>query len=103
MMKKMNMKELEGVVEVIIRFEDHELHIPQAEVTKMFMGGEIYQVAGNAKKRERTDVEIIEIEISQDDIDLIIKQTGVSEQEAEDALVETEGDLAKAITLLKSK
>lgn len=103
MMKKMKMQELKGVEEVIIRFADHELVIPQAEVTKMQMGGEVYQVSGNAKKRERTDVEIIEIEISDDDIALVANQAGVSEQEAEDALLESEGDIAKAILALKSK
>ncbi|MBD3193006.1 MAG: nascent polypeptide-associated complex protein [Candidatus Heimdallarchaeota archaeon] len=102
MMKKMKMQQLKGVVEVIIRFEDHELVIPQAEVTKMVAGGEIYQIAGTSKKRERTDVEIIEIEISDDDIALVASQAGVSEAEAEEALLNSEGDIAKAIMLLKS-
>jgi len=103
MMKKMKMEELSGVEEVIIRFEDHELVIPKAEVTRMQMGSEVYQVSGNAKKRERTDVEIIEIEISDEDIQLVASQAGVTEQEAEDALLESEGDIAKAIMFLKSK
>ena len=103
MMKKMKMQELQGVEEVIIRFADYELAIPNAEVTKMLMGGEVYQISGNAKRRDRTDVEIIEVEISDDDINLVATQAGVSEQEAEDALLESEGDIAKAIMYLKSK
>ncbi|NHJ05493.1 MAG: Nascent polypeptide-associated complex protein [Candidatus Heimdallarchaeota archaeon] len=103
MMKKMKMQELNGVEEVIIRFADHELFIPNAEVTKMMMGGESYQITGNSKRRDRTDVEVIEIEISDDDIALVAAQAGVSEQEAEDALLESEGDIAKAIMFLKTK
>ena len=103
MMKKMKMEEMKGVKEVIIRFEDHELAIPNAEVTRMQMGQEVYQIAGKATRRERTDVEVIEIEISDEDIQLVASQTGVSEQEAEDALLESEGDIAKAIMFLKSK
>ncbi len=103
MMKKMKMQEMKGVEEVIIRFEDYELSIPNAEVTKMMMGSEVYQVTGSAKRRDRTDVEIIEVEISDEDIQLVASQTGASEQEAEDALLESEGDIAKAIMILKSK
>ncbi len=103
MMKKMKMQDLNGVEEVIIRFADHELVIPNAEVTRMMMGSEVYQVTGNAKKRDRSDVEIIEVEISDEDIQLVASQAGVSEEEAEDALLESEGDIAKAIMLLKTK
>jgi nascent polypeptide-associated complex subunit alpha len=103
MMKKMKMQELEGVDEVIIRFQDYELVIPQAEVTKMNVGTEVFQVSGKATKRDRTDVEIIEIEITDEDVELVTSQTGVSEEEAEDALLESEGDIAKAIMFLKSK
>ncbi|MHA1211056.1 MAG: nascent polypeptide-associated complex protein [Candidatus Heimdallarchaeota archaeon] len=101
--KQMKMTELKGVEEVIIRFADHELVIPRAEVTKMFMGTEMYQVAGKATRRERSDVEIIEIEISDEDVTLVASQTGVTEEQAEDALLESEGDIAKAIMILKSK
>ncbi|HUT80937.1 MAG TPA: nascent polypeptide-associated complex protein [Candidatus Bathyarchaeia archaeon] len=101
--KQMKMTELEGVEEVIIRFADYELVIPRAEVTKMYMGAEVYQVSGAAKRRERSDVEIIEIEISDEDIALVASQAKVTEEEAENALLESEGDIAKAIMLLKSK
>ncbi len=103
MMKKMKMQELEGVEEVIIRFSDYELAIQRAEVTKMNMGQEIYQISGNAKKRNRTDVEIIEIEISDEDVALVASQTGATDDEAENALLECDGDMAKAIMFLKSK
>ncbi|MHA1186775.1 MAG: nascent polypeptide-associated complex protein [Candidatus Heimdallarchaeota archaeon] len=103
MMKKMKMEELKGVEEVVIKFEDYELVIPHAEVTKMMMGSEVYQITGQAQRRNRSDVEVIEVEISDEDVALVASQTGVSEEEAEDALLESEGDIAKAIILLKSK
>jgi len=103
MMKKMKMQELKDVEEVIIRFPDYELVIPKAEVTKMFMGSEVYQITGNAIKRNREDVEVIEVEISDEDIQLVASQARVSEKEAEDALLESEGDIAKAILRLKAK
>ncbi len=70
---------------------------------KMEMGGEVYQVSGHAERRNKSDVEVIEIEISDEDVALVASQTGVSEDEAEDALLESEGDIAKAIMRLKSK
>ena len=103
MMKRMKMTELNGVEEVIIRFADYELVIPNAEVTRMMMGTQVYQITGNAKKQDRSDVEVIEIEISDEDVQLVASQASVSEEEAEDALLESEGDIAKAIMILKTK
>ena len=101
MMKKMKMQELKGVVEVVIKFEDYELVIPNAEVTRMEMNGEVHQVSGRAERRNRSDVEVIEVEISDEDVALVASQTGVSEEAAEDALLVTEGDIAKAIMRIK--
>ena len=55
-MKKMGMKmeDLNGVTEVIIRFEDKELIIDNPNVSLMnVMGQETYQVEGNAREVER--------------------------------------------------
>ncbi|MDR0911671.1 MAG: nascent polypeptide-associated complex protein [Methanobrevibacter sp.] len=98
-MKKMGMKmdNLQGVTEVIIRFEDKELVIPNAEVNSMnMMGQETYQVTGNAIERALDE----EIEISEEDIELIASQTNKSLKEAEEALKSTNGDLAEAILKL---
>ena len=103
MMKKMKMQDLKGVEEVVIKFEDYELVITNAEVTKMEMNGDVYQIRGRTERRGRSDVEVIEVEISDEDVALVASQAGVSEDEAEDALLESEGDIAKAIILLKSK
>lgn len=98
-MKKMgmDMKDLKGVKEVIIRLEDKELVIQNAEVSMMnVMGQETYQVSGKAVE---IDIEE-ELVIPQEDIEMVANQANVSEEEAEKALIETNGDLAEAILKL---
>ncbi len=98
-MKKMgmDMKELDNVQEVIIRLEDKELIISKPEVSMMnVMGQETYQVSGKA-----TEVEIEqELIIPSDDIEIVANQAKVSSDEAEQALIECNGDLAEAIMKL---
>jgi len=116
MMKKMGIEQndLKGVKEVIIRFDDKEWLIsnPQVAMIKQ-AGSESYQVSGTKIERpltigvsetgdERLSVEEPkEIEIPVEDAALVAGQTGVSIEEAIDALKETEGDLAAAILKLK--
>ncbi|MBF4469316.1 MAG: nascent polypeptide-associated complex protein [Methanobrevibacter arboriphilus] len=98
-MKKMGMemKDLPDVKEVIIRFEDKELVIPDAEVNLMnVMGQETYQVTGTAVEVE-IDAEIV---IPNEDIEMVANQAGVSKVDAEEALISTNGDLAEAILKL---
>ena len=99
-MKKMgmDMKDLPGVKEVIIRFEDKELLIPDADVNVMnVMGQETYQVTGNAVE---VDIET-ELIIPEEDIEMVANQANVTKDQAEEALISTNGDLAEAILKLK--
>ena len=93
----MDMKDLPGVKEVIIRFEDKELIISDADVNLMnVMGQKTYQVTGNA-----VEVEIeTELIISDEDIEMVANQANVSKNKAEEALIATNGDLAEAILKL---
>ncbi|MFW9931081.1 MAG: nascent polypeptide-associated complex protein [Candidatus Thorarchaeota archaeon] len=116
MMKKMGIEQndLKGVKEVIIRFQDKEWLIsnPQVGVIKQ-AGSESYQVSGAKTERGLTAaVEAAadgadnypgpkEIEIPVEDAALVAAQTGVSIEEATEALKETDGDLAAAILKLK--
>jgi len=98
-MKKMGMKmeDLEGVREVIIRFDDKELIIDDPSVSLMnVMGQETYQIEGKARE---VDVEY-EIEIPDDDIEMVANSANVSNEEARAALEECKGDLAEAIMRL---
>ena len=95
-MKKMGMKmdDLQGVKEVIIRFEDKELIIDNPSVSLMnVMGNESYQVEGTAREVELE----VEIEILDEDVELVASSAGVSMEEARSALQESEGNLAEAI------
>lgn len=95
-MKKMgmNMEELKNVQEVIIRLEDKELIIPNADVSVMnVMGQETYQITGNAVENE-LEVELV---IPDEDIEMVANQANVSKKEAEEALIASNGDLAEAI------
>ncbi|MGO9388424.1 MAG: nascent polypeptide-associated complex protein [Methanobacterium sp.] len=93
----MDMKDVKGVSEVIIKFKDKELLIldPKVNVTD-FMGQQTYQVTGKAKEQK---IEV-ELEIPEDDIELVSAQTGATKEEVLAVLKETQGDLAEAIMRL---
>ncbi len=98
-MKKMGMKmeELEGVREVIIRFDEKELIIDNPSVSLMnVMGNETYQIDGKAREVELD----YEIEIPEEDIEMVANSAGVSADEAKAALEDCKGDLAEAIMKL---
>lgn len=100
-MKKMgmDMNDIPNVKEVIIRLEDKELVIPNAEVSKMnVMGQETYQISGKAIEREVEE----ELIIPDSDIEMVVAQTNASKEDAEKALIEADGDLAEAIIKLSS-
>ena len=97
--KKMGMKmeDLEGVREVIIRFDDKELIIDEPSVSLMnVMGQETYQIDGKAREVELE----YEIEIPDEDVQMVANTANVSEDEARAALEECKGDLAEAIMKL---
>lgn len=98
-MKKMGMKmeDLEGVREVIIRFDEKELIIDDPSVSLMnVMGQETYQIEGKAREVELE----YEIEIPDEDIEMVANSANVSADEAKAALEECKGDLAEAIMKL---
>jgi nascent polypeptide-associated complex subunit alpha len=93
----MDMKELKGTTEVIIKMKNKELIIKNPKVNVMdFMGQQTYQITGKVKEQAIES----ELVIPEDDIELVIAQTGVSHEDAENALKESKGDLAEAIMKL---
>lgn len=93
----MDMNDVKGVTEVIIKFKDKEILIKSPKVNMMnFMGQQTYQISGKIKERE---IEA-EIEIPDYDVELVSEQTGVSREEALEALKDADGDLAEAIVRL---
>lgn len=93
----MDMKDVKGVTEVVLKFKNKEILIKNPKVNLMdFMGQKTYQISGKIKERE---IEA-ELEIPTDDIELVSNQTGVTKEEALKALKDTGGDLAEAILRL---
>jgi nascent polypeptide-associated complex subunit alpha len=91
-----DMKELEGVEEVIIRTSDRELHIKNASVSEVnAQGNRMFQVAGDVE-----EVEVEKEEFSDEDVMLVQQQAGVSKERAVAALQEADGEVARAILKL---
>ena len=98
MMKKMglNMEEVQDVKEVIIRSGSDEIIIKTPSVTIMDVQGQkSYQIQGG-----KEEIKSMVATIPQEDIDLVVSQTGVSEDEARIALKKADGEPAEAIISL---
>lgn len=108
---QMDFNEIQNVEEVIIKTAEKDIVIQGAQVTKLMIPGqgEMYQVIGEGVDRAKSaDSAVVEesqieeeMEVSPEDAQLVAGQAGVSIEEAEAALKQTGGDLAKAILLLK--
>ncbi len=96
----LNMTELDGVQEVIIRTRDKEIIIKEPTVAELkAQDSTIYQViAGEIEERG-----IERKHFSEEDIMLVIQQANVSRDEAIKALEDADGDIAKAILSLTTR
>ncbi len=94
-----SMEQIEGVEEVIIRTQDRDLVIKGASVSEMkTKGTRFFQVVGeDVEERMREKPKY-----TREDILLVSQQANVSEARAEQALKDTNGDLAQAILRLSS-
>ena len=90
----LEMKDLGNIEEVIIKTETKELYLMNPQVLEMKgKDSTIFQVVA-------TDIEEKEREtpsLKDEDIILVMQQTNVTREKAIQALVDTKGDLAKAI------
>ena len=112
MMKQMgiDVEDIEAE-EVIIRTDEYDLVFDNAEVTKMdARGQETYQVIGSPEQVESGTAGAISGADSDDDpssaipdedVELVVTRTGVSEDEAREALEANDGDLAAAVGSLE--
>ncbi len=81
--------------QVIIETDEGRFIIKNPLVTEVTMGGQkSFQVTGDVTKEQV---------LSQEDVNIVIEQTGVSKEIAEDALKKTDGNIAEAILLLKKE
>lgn len=125
------MEEISATRVIIQTGEESDLVIENPQVIKVNQQGmEVYQIVGSAASvpanslgqihsseipssgeidesyeelPEQSDESELNIEITEQDIQLVAMQTGVSAKVAENALKESNGDLARAIMNLKTR
>jgi nascent polypeptide-associated complex subunit alpha len=104
-MKRMGIstEDIQGVEEVIIRTADKEYVIKDASVSCVVMQGQkTYQVVGDAEIRPRQVVKDEQPGIPEEDVRLVMSQTGVTKEKALQALKECDGEPAEAILKIMS-
>lgn len=104
-MKRMGIstEDIQGVEEVIIRTADKEYVIKDASVSCVMMQGQkTYQVVGDAEVRTRQSTAQETPGVPEEDIQLVMSQTGASKEKATQALVDCDGEPAEAILKIMS-
>jgi len=97
-------EEMADVEEVIIRTADKEYVIKDAAVTCVTMQGQkTYQVVGETEVRSRQEAKVEEPGIPEEDVQLVMSQTGASKEKATKALKECDGQPAEAILKIMSE
>ncbi|MCL5876882.1 MAG: nascent polypeptide-associated complex protein [Candidatus Bathyarchaeota archaeon] len=103
----MNMDSVADVQQVIIRTATKDIVIDEPEVAILQVQGQkMYQVIGGQVSEQapsaRTAGAPAKPAFTEEDVQLVADQTGKSLERAKEALLEADGDLAKAILLLQS-
>jgi nascent polypeptide-associated complex subunit alpha len=109
-----DMDTVDGVEKVVVLTRDKEIVFNRPEVTAITAQGVVtYQVVGSPKERSRGAVvegasedDVVEpiasAKYSEDDVELVMGQTGASEEAVRAALDACEGEVAEAIMKLIS-
>lgn len=85
---------------VIIELGESRIIIDEPSVSKInMMGQEVYQISGE----ERTEELDLVPEISEEDISTVMDASGCDYDTAKEAILGSDGDLAKAILKIKSE
>jgi len=91
----MEMEPIEGIQKVVISTEKGDYIFDQAEVVAVSMQGmTTYQLTGEARFVPAVP------QILEEDVRLVMEQTGVPEEKVRATLLETRGDIAEAILRL---
>jgi len=95
MMKQMGVSTKDISAEKVIIFtKDKQIIFENPQVTETtMMGQKTYQLTGNY----REEIKELEIKINEDDIDLVVSQTGVDKEKAKSILIKNKGDIAATI------
>jgi nascent polypeptide-associated complex subunit alpha len=99
MMKQMGIQQVDvPATQVIIITPDKKIIIDHPQVAKVnAMGQQTWQVVGKAREEALSTTP----DITEEDIQMVIQQTGVKRSEAFAAIKDSNGDLAEAIIKLK--
>jgi nascent polypeptide-associated complex subunit alpha len=106
MMEKMGVKmnELPDVTQVVIRTVNKDIVIDAPSVTMVTVQGQaMYQITGGEVSESLPQSMSTSSAPPEADVQLVAQQTGKSIDESRKALVEAEGDLARAILILKGQ
>ena len=101
MMQRMGLqvKQLDDITRVIMETPSKRIIIDNPEVATVTVQGQtVYQVGGGSAREEG-----LSGQVSMEDARLVASQVSVSVEEAAEALRQSDGDLARAIILLKQK
>ncbi len=98
MMAKMGIKSSEiNADRVLIECPTKTITIENPQVTLIeAQGTKSFQIVGDIKEIDRS----VEVDISQDDVNMVMERSGSSEEDARKTLEETNGDIAAAILKL---
>lgn len=92
-----DMKEVEGVEEVVIRTRTKDIIVKDASVAEVTVKGmRMFQVSGEEVEEKARETP----KFTEEDVLLVVQQTGVSKERAQSALEDADGDLANAILSL---
>jgi len=105
MMKRMGLEleELSGVEKIIIILDNGKRLIADAPVAYLIKGKDYTMLQAIGEFIEEKEEEKEEVEISEEDVQLVASQTGVSLDEARQALKASNGDIAQAIMLIETR
>jgi len=110
MLQRMGIKieEIEAIEVIIKKKDGKNLRITNPEISKLVMQGNvIFSVSGKIEEFTGQETEALKegesekVDITEDDINLVMAQTGCNYDTAKKVLEETNGDIASAILKLK--
>ena len=93
----LDMKEMDGIEEVIIKTENKEMYLIKPQVVEMKgKDSTIFQIIASDIEEKQREIP----SIKEEDIVLVMQQANVSKDKAIQALTDSKGDIAQAILTL---
>ena len=93
----LDMKEMDGIEEVIIKTENKEMYLIKPQVVEMKgKDSTIFQIIASDIEEKQREIP----SIKEEDIVLVMQQANVSKDKAVQALTDSKGDIAQAILTL---